>query len=126
LLLTVMYGGQPVQLSQSPTITYSPGFLTDVSGYVLTRTTANQFSGDIYIGNIAFSNILLNTYNRNTYDFYVEYIPSYTTTNIDNFSLFVKMNRSSNSAKLFESGLKFSYTPSLDTITSFNLTGTQG
>ena len=124
--LTVMYGGQPVQLSQPPTITYSPGFLTDVSGYVLTRTTANQFSGDIYIGNIAFSNILLSTYNRNTYDFYVEYIPSYTTTNIDNFSLFVKMNRSSNSAKLFESGLKFSYTPSLDTITSFNLTGTQG
>jgi hypothetical protein len=126
LSLSVLYGGQPVQLSQPPTITYSPGFLTDVSGYVLTRTTANQFSGDIYIGNITFSNILLSTYNKNTYDFYVEYIPSYTIDKIDNFSLYLKTNRASNSAKLFESGLKFSYPPSLDPISTFNLIGTQG
>jgi hypothetical protein len=126
LSLSVLYGGQPVQLLQPPTITYSPGFLTDVSGYVLTRTTANQFSGDIYIGNITFSNILLSTYNKNTYDFYVEYIPSYTIDKIDNFSLYLKTNRASNSAKLFESGLKFSYSPSLDPITTFNLIGTQG
>ena len=124
LNLTIMYGGQPVQLNQNPTISYSPGFLTDVSGYVLTRTTANQFSGDIYMGNITFSNILLSTRSKNTYDFYVQYIPSYTTEDIDNLSLYLKTNHASNSAKLFESGLKFSYTPSSDPITTFGLTGT--
>ena len=119
-----MYGGQPVQLNQNPTISYSPGFLTDVSGYVLTRATANQFSGDIYMGNITFSNILLSTRSKNTYDFYVQYIPSYTTENIDNLYLYLKTNHASNSAKLVESGLKFSYTPSSDPITTFGLTGT--
>jgi hypothetical protein len=127
LSLTIMYGGQPVQLSRTPTITYSPGFLTDVSGYVLTRATANQFSGDIYMGNITFSNILLATSPKNTFDFYVEYIPSYIKSDyIDNFSLFIKTNRSSNSAKLFESGLKFSHNPCADPITTFGLTGIQG
>jgi len=124
LSLTVMYGGQPVELSQTPTITYSPGFLTDVSGYVLTRATANQFSGDIYMGNITFSNILLSTHAKNTYDFYVQYIPSYTTSNIDSFFLYLKTNRASNSAQVVESGLKFSHSPSSDPITTFNLTGT--
>ena len=124
LSLTIMYGGQPVQLSQTPTITFSPGFLTDVSGYVLTRTTANQFSGDIYMGDITFSNILLSTYNKTTYDFYVQYIPSYTTEYIDNFSLYLKMNRTTNSAKVVESGLKFLHSPSPDSIATFNLTGT--
>jgi hypothetical protein len=127
LSLTIMYGGQLVQLSRTPTITYSPGFLTDVSGYVLTRATANQFSGDIYMGNITFSNILLATSPKNTFDFYVKYIPSYIKSDyIDNFSLFFKTNRSSNSAKLFESGLKFSHNPSADPITTFGLTGIQG
>ena len=123
LALNVIYGGQSVPLMQTPTITYSPGFVTDISGYVLTRTVANQFSGDIYIGNITFSNILLNTNPKNTYDFVIEYIPSYTTEYIDNFSLNIKTNRS-NSAKLFESGLKFSYNPSIDPIVTFNLSGT--
>ncbi len=123
LSLTVMYGGQPVSLTSSPTITYSPQFLTDVSGYVLTRTIANQFSGDIYMGNITFSNIKLSTYSKNTYDFYVEYIPSYTIEYIDNFSLNLKTNRSSNSAKLVESGLKFLTSASTDSITTFGLSG---
>ena len=124
LSLTVMYGGQPAQLSRVPTITYSPGFLTDVSGYVLTRAVANQFSGDIYMGNITFSNILLSTNKKNTYDFYIEYIPSYIKNDyIDNFSVFIKTNRSSNSAKLVESGLKFFTPASTDTITTFGLSG---
>jgi hypothetical protein len=122
-----MYGGQSVTLTQSPTITYSPGFLTDVSGYVLTRAVANQFSGDIYIGNITFSNVLLNTSPKNTFDFYLEYIPSFIQNNfIDNLSFSLKINRASNSAKLFESGLKFSYNPSVDAITTFGLTGIPG
>ena len=123
LSLTVMYGGQPVSLTSSPTITYSPQFLTDVSGYVLTRAIANEFSGDIYMGNITFSNIQLSTYSKNTYDFYVEYIPSYTIEYIDNFSLNLKTNRSSNSAKLVESGLNFLTPASTDSITTFGLSG---
>ena len=123
LSLIIMYGGEPVQLTQNPTITYSPGFLMDVSGYVLTRATANQFSGDIFMGNITFSNILLSTHNKNTYDFYVQYIPSYTTEYIDNFSLKLKTNRTSNSAKRVESGLKFLTPASTDPITTFSLTG---
>jgi hypothetical protein len=123
LSLTVMYGGEPVQLIQNPVITYSPGFLLDVSGYVLTRATANQFSGDIYRGDITFSNILLSTYNKNTFDFYVQYIPSYTTEYIDNFFLKLKTNRTSDSAKLVESGLKFLTPASTDPNTSFGLTG---
>lgn len=127
LNLNVMYGGQSVTLQQTPTITYSPGFLTDVSGYVLTRAVANQFSGDIYIGDITFSNILLNTSPKNTFDFYLEYIPSFIQNNfIDNLSFSLKINRASNSAKLFESGLKFSYNPSVDAITTFGLTGIPG
>jgi len=124
LNLTVMYGGEQVQLMNSPTITYSPKFLTDVSGYVLTRAIANQFSGDIYMGNITFSNILLSTSNKNTFDFYVQYIPSYQIDKIDNFSLKLKTNRTSNSAKLVESGLKFVTPVSIDPITTFSLTGT--
>ena len=123
LSLTILYGGQPVSLSNSPTITYSPRFLTDVSGYVLTRAIANQFSGDIYMGNITFSNIQLSTYSKNTYDFYVEYIPSYNINNIDNFNLKLKTNRSSNSAKVVELGLKFLTPASTDSITTFGLSG---
>ena len=119
-----MYGGQPVNLSRTPTITYSPGFLTDVSGYVLTRAVANQFSGDIYMGNITFSNILLSTNKRNTYDFYVKYIPSYIkNNNIDNFFVYMKTNRTSNSPKLVESGLKFLTAASTDPISTFGLSG---
>lgn len=124
LSLTVMYGGEQVQLNNPPTITYSPNFLTDASGYVLTRAIANQFSGDIYMGDITFSNILLSTYNKNTFNFYVQYIPNYTIDKIDNFSLKLKTNRTSNSAKLVESGLKFLTPASTDPITTFSLTGT--
>lgn len=123
LSLSVMYGGQEVSLSRTPSITYSSGFLVDVSGYVLTRAVANNFSGDIFMGNITFSNILLSTYNKNTYDFFVRYIPSYTIENIDNFSLKLKTNRTSNSPRLVESGLKFITPVSTDPITTFGLSG---
>ena len=123
LSLSVMYGGQEVSLSRTPSITYSSGFLTDVSGYVLTRAVANNFSGDIFMGNITFSNILLSTYSKNTYDFFVRYIPSYTIKNIDNFSLKFKTNRTSNSPRLVESGLKFITPVSTDPITTFGLSG---
>ena len=119
-----MYGGQSAILSRAPTITYSPGFLTDVSGYVLTRAVANQFSGDIYMGDITFSNILLSTNNKNTYDFYVKYIPSYIkNNNIDNFFVYMKTNQTKTSPKLGESGLKFLTPVSTDPISTFGLSG---
>ena len=126
LSLNITYGGQSVILQQTPTITFSPGFLTDVSGYVLTRAVENSFSGDIYMGNITCSNIILSTSPGNTFDFYLEYIPSYTTSYIDHFSVLIKTNRSSNSIKLIESGLKFANPPSTDAITTLVLVGIPG
>ena len=76
------------------------------------------------MGDITFSNILLSTYNKNTYDFYVEYIPNYVKNdNIDNFFVFIKTNRSKTSQKLVESGLKFLTPASMDPITTFSLSG---
>ena len=42
---------------------------------------------------------------------------------IDNLSFSLKINRASNSAKLFESGLKFLTSASTDSITTFGLSG---
>jgi hypothetical protein len=124
LSLGITYGGQPVLLNQTPTMTFSPGFLSNVSGYVLTRVVANSFSGEIYMGNITFSNIILSTYAGNTYDFNLQYIPNYATdSNIDNFSATLKTNVSGDTAKKTESGLRFSTTPSTNTITTFSLNG---
>ena len=121
--LSVMYGGQSVNLQNTPTVSFSPGFLQDVSGAVSTRTVANAFNGKIYIGNITFSNIILSTYPGNTYDFFIRYIPSYTTSNIDNFNVVIETNVSSDSIKKTENGLRFNTPPSVDTITTFGLTG---
>lgn len=125
LSLGITYGGQTVSLNQTPIMTFSPGFLSNVSGYVLTRVVANSFSGEIYMGNITFSNIILSTYAGNTYDFNLQYIPNYANPdgNIDNFSVALKTNLSSDSAKKMESGLRFSTTPSTNTITTFLLNG---
>jgi len=125
LTLEITYGGQTVSLNQTPTMTFSPGFLSNVSGYVLTRVVANSFSGEIYMGNITFSNIILSTYAGNTYDFNLRYIPNYSNPdgNIDDFSVTLKTNVSSDTAKKTESGLRFLTTPSTNTITTFSLNG---
>lgn len=121
--VSVMYGGQAVTLQNTPTVSFSPRFLQDVSGAVSTRTVANAFNGKIYIGNITFSNIILSTYPGNTYDFFIRYIPGYTTSNIDNFNVVIETNVSSDSIKKTENGLRFNTSPSVDTITTFGLHG---
>ena len=122
LSLDILYGGNSVSLQRQPTITYSPGFLMDVSGYVLTRATANNFSGDIFMGNITFSNILLSTNPKNTFDFLIRYVPNYTKdNNIDNLSVLIKANRTTKTT--IESGLKFFRQGSADTLATFNLSG---
>lgn len=120
--LGIFYGGQLVTLSQQPSLTFSSGFLTDVSGYILVSNRENQYSGDIFMGNITFSNILLNTNPKNTYDFVIEYIPKLTINSyIDNLSVFIKINRTTTTT--IESGLKFSKPGSSDPLITFNLTG---
>lgn len=122
LSLDILYGGQSVLLQSTPTITYSPEFLMDVSGYVLTRATANNFSGDIFMGNITFSNILLSTNPKNTFDFLIRYVPNYTKdNNIDNLSVLIKANRTTKTT--VESGLKFFTQRSTDTLATFSLSG---
>ncbi len=102
--LEVMYGDQPV-LNATSIVTFEPGFLTDVSGKVFTKAPG-AFSGSIYMGNITFSGILLNTVPNYTYDFNIKYIPSYTTTNIESFGIQLVSNVK-NTALLQESGLVF-------------------
>jgi hypothetical protein len=121
--LSVIYGGQTVTLQNTPTVSFSSRFLQDISGAVSTRTVANAFNGKIYIGNITFSNIILSTYPGNTYDFFIRYIPSYTTSNIDNFNVVIETNVSADSVKKVENGLRFYTNPSGDPITTFGLQG---
>ena len=100
-------------------VTVVTGFTNEIKVPV-----ANQFSGDIYMGDITFSNILLSTNNKYTYDFYVKYIPSYIkNNNIDNFFVYMKTNQTKTSPKLGESGLKFLTPVSTDPISTFGLSG---
>ncbi len=101
--LQVTYGNLPV--ATTPTITYEPGFLTDVSGKVFTNKPGT-FGGTIYMGNITFSGILLNTVPGYTYDFDITYIPSYSTSYIENFNTQLVSNVK-NTALLQETGLVF-------------------
>ena len=121
LNLAVRYGGQDVTLSQPFTITYSPHFLTDISGY--TESTFSSFEGTVYMGDLTFSNILLNTAPNSTYDFYIEYIPSYTINNINNASVSIITNFKNDNIKMSQTGLIFSSPPSIDSITTFALSG---
>jgi hypothetical protein len=121
--VSVMYGGQAVTLQNTPIVSFSPGFLQDISGAVSTRLVANAFNGKIYAGNVTFSNIILSTYPGNTYDFFIKYIPSYTISNIDDFNVVVETNVSVGSVKKVENGMRFNTTPSVDTITTFGLQG---
>jgi hypothetical protein len=80
--LQILYGNQPV-INVSSNVAFEPGFLTDVSG----ETVSSSFTGSIYMGNITFSGILLNTVPGYTYDFYISYIPSFTNEYINAFNV---------------------------------------
>jgi hypothetical protein len=117
LNLVVKYGGVRVP-NVNPTITYSPGFVQDLSGYI--TNTMSSFAGKIYVGNVTFSNIVLATPRGATYEFYVEYIPSRLTTNIVSYTVSAIINLKNGTSN---SGLVFNTSASSDPIYTFSLTG---
>jgi len=104
LKLEVTYGELPV-VGIAPTVTFDPGFVTDVSGKTFTKKPG-AFEGSIYMGNVTFTGITLNTVPGYTYDFHIQYIPAITTNNIENFNVSLISNVK-NIALLQESGIIF-------------------
>lgn len=121
LSVIVTYGGQTVTLPYAPTVSYSPHFVQNISGDIL--STPATFAGRVYMGDLTFSNIWLNTAPNTTYDVYIDYIPSYEVNNIDNTSVYIITNFGSTADKLQEVELSFSSPASTDAVTTFSLTG---
>ena len=121
LSVTVTYGGKNVSLPNPATITYSPNFVQSISGEI--TSSPATFAGKVYMGELTFSNILLNTAPNTTYDFYIDYIPSYIINNIDIAAVYIITNFGSNSEKVQEAGLQFTSAASIDAISTFSLTG---
>jgi hypothetical protein len=120
LSLSIVFGSSMITLAQTPTMTFSAGFLQDLSG---TIPSVGQFAGKIYMGEVTFSNIILSTLIGNTYDFYISYIPQIKLTNINSASLMIITNFKNNYLKMEQSNLVFSKSPSIDNINTFVLTG---
>lgn len=121
LSVVVTYGGQTVPLVYTPTVTFSPNFVFSISGEIMSSPAT--FAGRVYMGEVTFSNIWLNTYPKSTYDFFINYIPSYTLTNIDNAAVYIITNIRSDTEKIQEAELAFSSPASIDTIGTFRLSG---
>jgi len=117
LNLVVKYGGQIVP-NVTPTIAFSSGFLHDVSGFI--TNASSSFVGKIFVGNVTFSNIVLQTPPKATYEFYVEYTPIQVIANIDNYTVSAIMNFKNRDTN---SGLVFNTRASSDPIYTFSLTG---
>lgn len=121
LSLIVTYGGQTVTLPYTPTVTYSANFLQGISGEIVSNPAT--FAGKVYMGNVTFSNIVLNSFPNTTYDFFIDYIPSYTTNNIDNAAVYIITNFRSDSDKIQEAQLTFTSAASNDPINTVSLSG---
>jgi hypothetical protein len=121
LSLLVTYGGVNVPLAYMPVITYSPNFVYGISGEIMSSPAT--FSGKVYMGEITFSNILLNSNPNTTYDFFIDFIPNYTVNNIDNAAVYIITNYGSGTEKIQEAELEFTSPASIDPITTFRLTG---
>ena len=119
LSLSIVFGGETITLAQTPIMTFSAGFVEDLSGAV---SSIGQFAGKIYMGEVTFSNIRIATLIGNTYDFYISYIPQIKLTKINSASLIIITNFKNNYLKMEQSNLVFSKSPSVDNINTFVLT----
>ena len=122
--IIVKYGDVPITKLSNPVVSFSPGFLTDISGNV---TSSAAFSGSIYMGNMTVSNLALLTSPGYTYDIWIKYIPSNTFTNINGYvsTIITDVQTSfSNTVKKYESGFTFSTPVPATSIVPFSLTGT--
>jgi hypothetical protein len=82
--LSVLYGGQPFILSETPTIN-TTNLITDISG-----AASGVFNGALYIGKIGVSNLVLLTNPGSTYDIIFNYGIS-TTTDVNITSITTSM-----------------------------------
>jgi hypothetical protein len=119
--LVVKFGGQPITLQSAPVITYSPHFVEEISGNIVSHPT--PFEGKIYMGEMTFSNIILGTAANSTYDFYLNYVPNYVAGDIDTVSVSIITNFKNNYVKKEESQIVFSKPASTDSIGVFSLSG---
>jgi hypothetical protein len=119
--LNITYGEKPVLLATPPKVVFESGFLQDVSGKVFTKA-AGTYTGTIYMGNVTFTGILLNTVPGYTYDFAVQYIPSYTKNNIDTVNVSLISNIK-NTQLLQQSGLIFLTSVSPSPVKTLTLVG---
>jgi hypothetical protein len=122
--IIVKYGDLPITQLSNPVVSFSPGFLTDISGNV---TSSAAFSGSIYMGNMTVSNLALLTSPGYTYEIWIKYIPSNTFNNINGYvsTIITDVQTSfSNTVKKFESGFTFSTPVPATSIVPFSLTGT--
>lgn len=121
--IIVKYGNDAITQLSTPVVSFSNGFLTDISGQVSSPTT---FNGNIYMGNMTVSNLALLTSPGYTYDIFIKYIPSNTFNNVTGYVSTIitgVQNAFSNTVKKNESGFTF-YTPVPATsIVPFSLTG---
>ena len=85
--LSVVYGGQPFVLSETPIINMT-NLITDISG-----ATSSVFNGALYIGKIGVSNLVLLTNPGSTYDVIFKYgISNTTTVNISSITTSIYTN----------------------------------
>ncbi len=121
--IIVKYGNVEITKLSTPVVSFSPGFLTDISGNV----TANaEFSGRIYMGNMTVSNLALLTYPGYTYDIWIKYIPSNTFNNINGYVSTIitdVQNSFSNTVKKYESGFVFNTPVPSSSIVPFSFSG---
>ena len=113
ITIEVNYGNAPITLIAAPVITFGTGFLTEVSGNLINHFDPSSFSGNIYLGNMTVSNLVLATLPGYTYDIYIKYNPSNTYGFIDTYNSQIisgLLTTLTNSVKKQESGILF-YTP---------------
>lgn len=121
--IIVKYGNVEITKLTTPVVTFSPGFLTDISGDVSSTST---FNGNIYMGNMTVSNLALLTSPGYTYDIWIKYIPSNTFNNVNGYvSTIISsvQNAFSNAVKKNESGFTFNTPVPSTSIVPFSLIG---
>jgi len=132
--IKVMFGGQYVNFTKPPTITFDTGFITNISGSL----TSGQYGGAFYLGNIIISDLLLSTSSGYTYDIIIEpnitiSITGFTTNDANNIissTLYTNLieysndpNTLSNNTKRFGTNIAFTTPVTASTIMAPTLTG---
>lgn len=127
IVISAIYGGSPINLISTPVITFDSNFRSEISGNIVVPTSyPRTFNGNIYLGIMTVSNLVLPTSPGYTYDICINYIPSNTFNNFDNYSTTLITNvRNSltNANKKNENGINIFTPPSTSSFVPFSLQG---